>query len=115
MIQTKKHRIQAYLNSIDEDKKTAFDVLLEHYLNGLLRRNLIGSGLSRVQISIDFLEDYKCINVSGKYGKYYVDLIIEQTEFSIGCDLDEPDDHIYYPLESAEFLYSTFHSTIHSL
>ena len=115
MIQTKKQKITAYLAAKKDKRKSAFDVLLEHYLNGLLRRNLIGSGLSRVQISIDFLEDYKCINVSGKHGKYYVDLIIEQTEFSIGCDLDEPDDHIYYPLESAEFLYSTVHSTIHSL
>ena len=115
MIHTKKQIIQAYLTSIEEDNKSAFDVLLEHYLNGLLRRNLIESGLSRVQISIDFLKDYKCINVSGKHDKYFVDLIVEQTEFSIGCDPDEPDDHIYYPLESAEFLYKTFHSTIQSL
>ncbi len=46
------------------------------------------------------------INVLGRHQSYYIDLQIEQKEFSIGCDPVEPDDHKCFPLESPEIFYA---------
>ena len=115
MFLLKNNRIQNYLNSIEKKQWSPFEILLDHYLSGKLLNALAGYGISKLSCYIDFHDDYKCINVQGKHESYYIDLQIEQKEFSIGCDPAEPDDHKYFPLESPEYLYSMVRAEIQSL
>ena len=57
---------------------------------------------------MDWLDDYRCIGVQGRYRKSYVEFQIEKNEFSIGYDPDEPDDPKSYLLETEEQVYSVF-------
>lgn len=102
---TKKGKIRKYLQSVDRDKWSAFDVLLDQYLTGELNSRLGEIGLGKTEIHVDYLEDYKCIGIQGKYGRYYIDIQIEENEFFLGCDPEEPDEHARYPLEDAGLFY----------
>lgn len=104
MFQFKKSKIKTYLNNI-AGMYTPFDHLLSNYLSGELKNRLAGLGLQRLSIYIDWLPDYKCINIQGRYQKNYVDVQIEQSSFSIGCDPVEPDDHTEYVLDNQEQFY----------
>ena len=115
MFLSKKKRIHDYLDSMKKEQWSAFDFLLDHYLSGQLRSTFAEYGITKLSCYIDFHEDYKCINVQGKYESYYIDLQIEQKEFSIGCDPDEPDDHKCFLLTSPEYLYSVVSAEIQSL
>ena len=115
MFISKKKRIKAYLDSIEKKQCSPFECLLADYLSGQMLNTFAQFGIIRLSCHIDFLDDYKCINVQGKYNSYYIDLQIEQKEFSIGCDLVEPDEHKYYLLESPENLYSVVNAEIQSL
>ena len=105
MFQFKKSKIKTYLNNI-AGMYTPFDHLLSDYLSGELKNRLVGFGLQDITIHVDWLPDYKCINIQGRYLKNYVDIQIEPNRFSIGCDLDEPDDHVEFALESCEQFYN---------
>ena len=115
MFLSKKIRIRNYLDSIEKNQWYPFEFLLDDYLSGKLIDYLAEYGISKLSFSVDFHDDYKCINVDGKYKSYYIDLQIENNEFSIGCDPAEPDDHKYFKLESPEYLYSVVNAEIRSL
>ena len=115
MFLSKKKRIHNYLDSIEKKQWSPFEFLLDHYLSGQLINTLAKYGISNLSCYIDFLDDYKCINVQGKHKSYYIDLQIEQKEFSIGCDPVEPDDHKCFILESPDYMYSVVRTEIQSL
>lgn len=106
MFQTKKKKIQTYLIEKSSKQFTPFDELLDDYLSGKMKERFSNLGTKKIDIHIDWLPDYRCITVQGIYNYNYLDLQIEPTEFSIGYDPVEPDDHIYYSLESKEQVYS---------
>ena len=105
MFKTKKSKIRTYLNE-KKEMFTPFDHLLTHYLSGELMNRLNGLGLQHISIYIDWHLDYKCINIQGRYQNNYVDIQIEPTRFSIGCDPDEPDEHSEFFLENRQQFYN---------
>ena len=105
MFQSKKKKMQSYLDSISPDKKTTFDTLVADYRSGNLKEDMQKLDVSKVDIHIDWLPDYKCITIQGVHNRNYLDLQIEPTQFSVGYDPDEPDDHREYPLESKQQLF----------
>ena len=107
MFATKKKKIKKYLEQKNEDK-SAFDFLLSDYLDGALKQKLTATGIGKIAIYIDWLDDMKCIGIQGRYSQYYLDIQIYQNEFTISYDLDEADEEIEYPLESKEQFYSVF-------
>ena len=115
MFISKKKRIQNYLDSIEKNQWSPFEFLLAHYLSGKLLNTFAQFGISKLSCHIDFHDDYKCINVQGTHNSFYIDLQIEQKEFSIGCDPIEPDDHKCFLLESPDYLYSAVSAEIQSL
>ena len=115
MFLTKKGKIRKHLQSVDRGSWSAFDVLLDQYLTGELRSRLEEIGIGKLEIHVDYLEDYQCIGIQGKRGRYYIDIQIEESEFCLGCDPEEPDVHTYYPLENAEGLYRTVSDRIREL
>ena len=62
--------------------------------------------LKKVEIHVDWLDDYRCIGVQAIHHKNYLDLQIEPVSFSVDYDPDEPDEHDSYPLESKEQLFT---------
>ncbi|MBR6608954.1 MAG: hypothetical protein IKK99_01910 [Oscillospiraceae bacterium] len=106
MFQTKKKKIQTYLIKKSSEQFTSFDELLEDYLSGKMKETFSALGAKKVEIHIDWLPDYRCIGVQGTFNHNYLDLQIEPTEFSVGYDPVEPDNHIYYPLENKDQVYA---------
>ena len=106
MFQTKKKKIQTYLIKKSSEQFTSFDELLEDYLSGKMKETFSSLGAKKIEIHIDWLPDYHCIGIQGTYNHNYLDLQIEPTEFSIGYDPVEPDNHIYYPLENKDQIYA---------
>lgn len=84
---------------------TPFDDLLTDYLSGELTNRLSDLGIKRISIYIDWHTDYKCINIQGKYQQNYVDIQIEPSFLSMGCDPEEPDEHTEYVLDNKEQFY----------
>ena len=84
---------------------TPFDDLLTDYLSGELTNRLRDLGIQRISIYIDWHTDYKCINIQGRYLLNYVDIQVEPLSFSMGCDPEEPDEHVEFTLESHEAFY----------
>ena len=115
MFWSDKAKISKHLESIDKNNWSAFDILLNQYLDGTLKNRLNEAGITEAEICIDFLDRYKCIGIQGKHDRYFVDLQIDEEEFSIACDPDEPDDGRFFPLESPEMLYATVSAEISSL
>ncbi len=68
--------------------------------------------LKKISIHIDWLDDYKCIGIQCKYQKYYVDIQIQNDEFSVSYDIDESDEDIIYTLESKEQMYKDLSNVI---
>ena len=107
MLMTKKAKIRKYLDAIEKDSWSTFERLLSDYLDGKLSEKLQQIGIDKMETHIDFLDDYKCIGIQGKHKRNYVDIQIEKTEFSIGCDPIEPDEHDHHPLESEASFFAT--------
>ena len=107
MLMMKKAKIQKYLEMIKKTNWSTFDLLLSHYIDGELSIKLQQIGINKPQVFVNFLDEYKCIGIQGKHKRNYVDIQIEETEYSIGCDPEEPDNHDYYPLISEELFYLT--------
>lgn len=84
-------------------------------MSGQLKERLLQLSLEKTEIYIDWLDDYRCIGIQGKYQKYYVELQIEENEFSIGYDAEEPDDPQTYSLETKEQVYSVLENTLKQL
>ena len=117
MFQTKKKKIINYLNEKNtaNAKFSPFDLLLSDYISGELKIRMEEMDIVKPDIYIDWLPDYQCIGIQGKYRQYYVDLQVEPTEISIGCDPDEPDEHTVFPLESREQMYKAVKDILVSL
>ena len=107
MLMTKKAKIRKHLEAIGKDDWSTFEHLLSDYLGGKLSEKLQQIGIDKMEIHVDFLDDYKCIDIQGKYKRNYVDIQIEKAEFSIGCDPIEPDEHDHHPLENEESFFAT--------
>ena len=106
MFQTKKSKIKKYLN----EKKAVcspFDELLNDYLSGELTDRMSDLGVQRISLYIDWHSDYKCINIQWRYQNNYVDIQIEPSIFSMGCDPEESDEHTEFVLENQKQFYET--------
>lgn len=112
---TKKRKIQNYLDTKTNAEKCAFDFLLCDYLNGTLKMTLESFGIKKISIYIDWSDHLKCIDIQGRYKKYFVESQIYPHEFSVAFDLIEADDDITYPLGSKEQVYNVFSATVESL
>lgn len=111
--QSKSKKIRKYIDNKSENGTlTPFDELLCDYLSGELKNKMTALEIKRVEIHIDWLDDYQCIGIQGIHNHNFLDLQIESMEFSIGYDPDEPDEHTYYPLESREQLYTILNQTL---
>lgn len=116
MFQTKKKKIISYLeNKRSAETLTAFDALLHDYINGVLKDNFEKTGMLRLSVHIDWLDSYKCIEIVGYYKQYIVEIKIEPHEFSVGYDMDEPEEYVDYSLESANQFYMTVKKIIDEL
>ena len=115
MLPFKKKRIRSYLDSIERERWSPFEILLEQSISGQLLEEISRRGITRASCYIDFLDDYKCIIIQGRYRSYYIELEIEPEEFSIACDLGEPDDHSYFKLEYPEQIYATLDAELLAL
>lgn len=109
MFLSKRGKIAAYLKSTSP---SPFTELLEQWYAGQMRKRLESLGLTKLEFHIDWLPDYKCINIQGRLNRLYVDIQIEPASFTIAMDEDEPDDPTEYPLASAEGFYDTIHKTL---
>lgn len=104
---SKSKKIRKYLDEkISKGTTSVFDELLHDYLSGELKTELTALELKRVEIHVDWLDDYRCIGVQAVHHQNYLDLQIEPTTFSVGYDPDEPDEHASYPLECKGQMYS---------
>ena len=109
----KNKRIKLYLET--KDKLSTFDNLLSEYILGNLHAHLEKLMLNKIKIHIDWLPDYKCIEIQSKFKNYYFEIQIEEKEFSISYDKDEADEPIVYVLESSEQFYNTIDETLMQL
>ncbi|MBQ8355491.1 MAG: hypothetical protein IJY40_07730 [Oscillospiraceae bacterium] len=109
MFLTKRGKIAAYL-------KTAFPSpfaeLLAQWHTNQMRDRLESLGLGKLEFHIDWLPDYKCIDIQGRRDRLYVDIQIEPASFSIAMDEIEPDEPTEYALISAEGFYDTLRDTL---
>jgi len=115
---SKKKKIERYLQT-KESAYSAFDELLQDYLNGKLKEELERYGMTKIELYIDWytdlLDDYRCIDIQGEYHSYYVDIQIDKKQFIIACDEDEPDDPKEYALETRSQMYSVLETTLNAL
>ncbi len=110
MFPSKTKKIKAYLaDQRASGAMSAFDQLLEEQLNGSMEKRL---GLEKTSVHVDWLQDYRCIQIQGRYGKCFVDIQVEPTEFFVDCAEDEPDEALYHPLESPMQFYKTVEQTL---
>lgn len=104
MLRTKRSKIAAYLRS---SPSTVFAAMLSDWYSGQMPERLAALGLTRMEFHIEWLPDYRCIDIQAHWGKLYVDIQIEENTFSIASDEDEPEQQVEFPLESAEGFYRT--------
>ena len=109
MFLTKRGKIAAYLKTASP---SPFHGLLEQWHAGQMRDRLEAMGLGKLEFHIDWLPDYKCIDIQGHRDRMYVDIQIEPASFTIAMDEDEPDEHTEYALVSAEGYYDALRDTL---
>ena len=109
MFLTKRGKIAAYLKTASP---SPFHDLLVQWHTGQMRERLETLGLTKLEFHIDWLPDYKCIDIQGRRDRMYVDIQIELVSFSIAMDADEPDDPTEYALASAEGFYDTLREAL---
>ena len=109
MFLTKRGKIAAYLKTASP---SPFTQLLTQWHAGQMQERLEALGLGKLEFHIDWLPDYKCINIQGRLDRMYVDIQIEPASFTIAMDEDEPDEHMEYALVSAEGFYDTLRDTL---
>ncbi len=108
----KKKKIANYLQTLQSEDAEPFDMLLAEYLDGSFKRRLQSLEIAKIEIYVDWHEDYKCIGVQGKYRNYYLDVQIYPDIFMVAFDLDEADEDTEYPLTSAEQFFRVLSVTI---
>ena len=109
MFLIKRGKIAAYLKTASP---SPFAELLAQWHTDQMRDRLESLGLTKVEFQIDWLPDYKCINIQGRRDRMYVDIQIEPASFTIAMDEDEPDEPTEYALVSAEGFYDTLRDTL---
>ena len=110
---SKKKKLIEYLSKKQAEKAlTTFDIILSDYLSGSLKKRLHELAMKKISIHIDWLPDYKCIIVQGKFSEYYFDIQIEPEAFSIAYDKDEPDDATEFVLQDVSSFYSVIENAI---
>ena len=109
MFLTKRGKIAAYLKTASP---SPFHELLEQWHAGQMRERLESLRLRKLEFHIDWLPDYKCIDIQGRRDRMYVDIQIEPASFTIAMDEDEPDEHTEYALVSAEGYYDALRDTL---
>ena len=109
MFLTKRGKIAAYLKTASP---SPFHELLEQWHAGQMRERLESLGLGKLEIHIDWLPDYKCIDIQGRRDRLYVNIQIEPNAFTIAMDEDEPDEPTEYELVSAEGFYDALRDTL---
>ena len=109
MFLTKRGKIAAYLKTASP---SPFHGLLEQWHAGQMRGRLESLRLRKLEFHIDWLPDYKCIDIQGRRVRMYVVFQIEPASFTIAMDEDEPDEHTEYALVSAEGFYDTLRDTL---
>ena len=113
MLLGKKKKMIEYLAKKQAGKTlTTFDTILSDYLSGSLKERLHKLAMKKISIHIDWLSDYKCINIQGKVSDYYFDIQIEPETFSIASDKDEPDDATEFVLQDVPSFYSIIENAI---
>ena len=109
MFLTKRGKIAAYLKTASP---SPFTELLAQWHAGQMRNRLESLRLGKLEFHIDWLPDYKCIDIQGRRDRMYVDIQIEPASFTIAMDEDEPDDPTEYALLTAEGFYDTLRDTL---
>ena len=109
MFLTKRGKIAAYLKTASP---SPFAELLAQWHTDQMRERMESLGLTKLEFHIDWLPDYKCIDIQGRRERMYVDIQIEPESFTIAMDEDEPDEPIEYALVSAEGFYDTLRDTL---
>ncbi len=111
LFQSKKKKIKDYL-ACKRGSLTTFDDLLLEYMNGKLKERLSNIGIANVSLYVDFDKNIRCIDIDGKYKQYFLEIQIDEEEFFIDYDEDEPDNPNYYPLETKERFYIIVEDTL---
>ena len=109
MFLTKRGKIAAYLKTASP---SPFTQLLTQWHTGQLREQLEAMGLTKLEFHIDWLPDYKCIDIQGRRERMYVNIQIEPASFTIAMDEVEPDEPTEYALVSAEGFYDALRDTL---
>ncbi len=104
MFFTKRKKIDSWLKTA---APSPFSELLAQQRSGQMEAQLTALGLSKQEYHIDWLADYRCINIQARFRRLYVDIQIEPDAFTIAMDEDEPDAPAEFPLASAEDFYGT--------
>ena len=106
LFQSKRKKITQYLAQKKETGWSAFDELLQDWATDAMVQRLQQTGMTAIEIHIDWTDAYRCIDVQGKYGPYFVNLQIEPQRFLLAMGADEPDEPDFFPLESGEQVYA---------
>lgn len=61
MLFTKKEKIKAYLTTKQE--RSIFDNILQNWIDKQFEEKLLAMGLTKIDVHIDWFEDYKCVSV----------------------------------------------------
>ncbi len=101
---SKKKRMQQYLDSHRENL-SVFDEFVTEYLNGALQSFFIEQGVTKIEIHVDWFDDFKCLELQGFLNKNCIDLQIYEKQFGLAADPDEPDISDWYELLSKEYVY----------
>ena len=91
---------------------TVFAAMLSDWYSGQMPERLAALGLTTMEFHINWLPDYRCIDIQAHWGKLYVDIQIEPASFTIAMDEIEPDEPMEYALVSAEGFYDTLRDTL---
>ncbi len=113
MLFGKKKKLVEFLTKKQADQAlTTFDTILSEYLLGSLKERLHELAMKKIRIHIDWLPNYKCINIQGKVSEYFFDIQIEPATFSIAYDKDEPDDATEFVLQDVPSFYGVIENAI---
>lgn len=116
MFLTKNAKIKCIKQYLSEKQtQSVFDKLLEDFVNCQLEEKLSNMGLQKIDIHIDWLDDYKCIAIQARRAKFYVEIQIYPSEFTIAYDEDEADDDMEFELLSVNAFYETVKNILKSI
>ena len=113
MLFTKKGKIKAYLTTKRE--RSTFDDILQNLIDKQFEEKLFAMGLTKIDVHIDWFDDYKRVSVQARKGKYFVELQVHPNEFTVAYDVDEADNDTEYRLISLEYFYNTVEQIIVAL